>query len=65
MRQVVNMNQIARRIADDDDLAEAQALAAAVAASDADPRAVPHEEVRAWLRRLAEGAFDAAPPDPR
>lgn len=49
----------------DDEAAEVAALAAAVAASDADPRTVPHEEVREWLLRLAAGEFDAPPPDPR
>ncbi len=44
---------------------EAQALAAAIAESDADPRTIPHEEVRAWLLRLANGEFDAPPPVPR
>jgi hypothetical protein len=50
-------------IEDDEAEAEARALAAAIAASDADPRTVPHEKVRAWLLRLAGGAFDAPPPD--
>jgi len=49
----------------DDDAAEAAALAAAIAESDADPRTVPHEEVRAWLLRLAAGELDALPPEPR
>jgi hypothetical protein len=49
----------------EDDEAEAGALAAAIAESDADPRTVPHEEVRAWLLRLAAGEFDAPPPEPR
>jgi hypothetical protein len=49
----------------EDDEAEGRALAAAIAESDADPRTVPHEAVRAWLLRLAEGEFDAAPPEPR
>jgi hypothetical protein len=49
----------------EDDEAEARALAAAIAESDADPRTVPHEEVRVWLLRLAEGEFDAPPPEPR
>jgi hypothetical protein len=49
----------------EDDEAEVEALAAAVAASDSDPRTVPHEEVRAWLLRLAQGEFDAPPPKPR
>jgi hypothetical protein len=52
-------------IEDDEDAAEAKALAAAVAESDADPRTVPHEEVRTWLLRIANGEFDAPPPDPR
>ncbi len=49
----------------DDDPAEADALAAAIAESDADPRTAPHDEVRAWLLRLAHGEFDAPPPEPR
>lgn len=49
----------------DDDEAEARALAAAIVESDADPRTVPHEEVRAWLLRLANGEFDVPPPEPR
>jgi hypothetical protein len=49
----------------DDDEAETRALAAAIAESDADPRTVPHEVVRAWLLRLANGEFDAPPPEPR
>jgi hypothetical protein len=52
-------------IEDDEDAAEAQALAAAIAESDADPRTVPHEEVRTWLLRIANGEFDAPPPEPR
>jgi Fe-S-cluster formation regulator IscX/YfhJ len=48
-----------------EDAGEAQALAAAIAESDADPRTVPHEDVRAWLLRLASGEFDAQPPEPR
>jgi len=50
---------------DDEGEAETRALAAAIAESDADPRTVPHEEVRAWLLRLANGEFDAPPPQPR
>jgi hypothetical protein len=45
--------------------AEARALAVAIAESDKDPRTAPHEEVRAWLLRLAEGEFDAPTPEPR
>lgn len=44
--------------------AEAQALAAAIAASDQDPRTVPHERVRVWLQKLADGKFDAPAPEP-
>jgi hypothetical protein len=47
----------------DDDEAEAVALAAAIAESDADPRTAPHSLVRAWLMRLCEGDFEAIPPD--
>lgn len=50
---------------DDEAEAESRALAAAVAESDADPRTVGHQEVRAWLLRLAGGEFDAVPPEPR
>ena len=52
-------------MADDEEAAEAAALAAAVADSDADPRVAPHDEVRAWLLRIAAGEFDAPPPQPR
>ncbi|MDE1147011.1 MAG: hypothetical protein PW843_10365 [Azospirillaceae bacterium] len=41
---------------------ETTALAAAVAEADADLRAVPHEEMRAWLLELAAGNFAAPPP---
>ena len=47
---------------DDDEAAELAALEAAIAKADANPRSVPHAEVRAWLLRLAEGDFDAPPP---
>jgi len=50
---------------DDEAAAEAHALAAAIAESDADPRTAPHEEVRAWLLRLAKGEFEVLPPEPR
>jgi hypothetical protein len=65
MRYPVAMTQPAPLIEDDEAAAEARALAAAIAESDADPRTVPHEEVRAWLLRLAQGEFDAPPPEPR
>ncbi len=52
-------------IEQDNDAAEAQALAAAIAESDADRRSAPHADVRAWLLRIANGEFDAPPPEPR
>jgi hypothetical protein len=48
-----------------DDAAEAAALAHAIAESEADPREVPHAEVRAWLLQVAAGNFDAEPPTAR
>jgi hypothetical protein len=60
-----NMTPPVPLIEDDGADAEARVLAAAIAASDADPRTVPHEEVRAWLLRLATGELDAPPPEPR
>jgi hypothetical protein len=59
------MNSPVSPIEDDDTDAESRALAAAIAESDADPQTVPHEKVRAWLLRLAQGEFDAPPPVPR
>lgn len=60
------MSEPARPFTDfDDDAAETEALAAAVAEARADARAIPHEEMQAWLLRLAAGEFDAAPPEPR
>ncbi|HEV6967767.1 hypothetical protein [Roseateles sp.] len=47
---------------DDDEAAELAALAAAVAESDADPRVIPHSEMRVWLLEIAAGHFDAPPP---
>ena len=49
----------------DDDAAEIAALEAAVAEARADPREVPHEEMREWLLKIAAGEFDATPPEPR
>jgi hypothetical protein len=49
----------------EDDEAEAHALSALIAEADADPRTASHAEVRAWLPRLAQGEFDAPPPEPR
>ncbi len=51
-------------IEDDEDAAGGQALAAAIAESAADPHTAPHDEVRFWLLRLANGEFDALPPEP-
>ena len=59
------MNNPIPLIEDDEAEAETRALAAAVAESDADPRTVPHHEVRTWLLRRAEGDFEAPPPEPR
>jgi len=47
---------------DDEEAAELALLKAAVEEALADPRGVPHEEVRAWLLELASGNFDAPPP---
>ena len=49
----------------DDDAAEAEALKAAIAKARADKREVPHEEMRAWLLKSAEGDFSPPPPVPR
>lgn len=64
VRYSAGMTTPAPLIEEDEAEAEARALAAAIAYSDADPRTVPHEEVRAWLLRLASGEFDAPPPEP-
>ena len=47
---------------DEDEAAEVAALTVAVAESDADPRVIPHAEMRAWLLELADGNFSAPPP---
>ena len=47
-----------------DDDAETAALTAAVEKARADRRQVPHEKVRAWLLRIADGDFAAEPPTP-
>jgi hypothetical protein len=44
--------------------AESVALAAAVADARADSRVISHEDMQAWLLRLAVGEFDAIPPEP-
>lgn len=65
MRYASAMTRSAPLTEDDETAAEAHALAAAIAESDADPRTAPHEEVRAWLLRLAQGDFEAPPPETR
>ncbi len=65
MRYSICMTSPAPLIEDDEAEAEVRALATAIAESDADPRTVPHEDVRAWLLRLAGGEFDLPPPEPR
>lgn len=49
----------------DENQAETRLLAAAVAAAEANPARIPHEDVRAWLLRLANGEFSAPKPQPR
>jgi hypothetical protein len=49
----------------DDEDAEAAALTAAVQAARAEPRAVPHKEMREWLLKVAAGDFASEPPTPR
>jgi len=46
----------------DDDDAEVAALADAVAKARSHRRGVSHEEMSAWLLRVAAGEFDAPPP---
>jgi hypothetical protein len=58
-----DMTEPARPIPEaDDDAAEAAALQAAVAESDADPRVIPHDKMRDWLLQMAVGKFEAPPP---
>lgn len=47
------------------DEAEMAAFKAAVEEALADPRGIPHEEVEAWIRKIAAGDFSAVPPTPR
>jgi len=49
----------------DESEAEAAALQAAIAKSRANPLEVPHEEMREWLLKIADGDFTAEPPTPR
>ncbi|MDZ5647780.1 MULTISPECIES: hypothetical protein [Nitrospirillum] len=50
---------------EDEAAAELAALTAAIEKARANKRGVPHEEMRVWLRALAEGRFDAPPPAAR
>lgn len=59
------MAQLGPTLGDDEDAVEAKALEAAVAIAEADPRRVPHQDIRAWLLRLAGGEFNAPPPQAR
>jgi hypothetical protein len=60
------MNETGKTQTDlDEDAAEAAALAAAVEQARADPRSVPHDEMREWLLKIANGDFAAPPPVPR
>ena len=59
------MSNTAPSLESDDTAAETAALAKAVAHARADKRRVPHEDVREWLLRLADGDFTALPPQPR
>ncbi len=58
-RHIINMTDTTRP------LQESAALKAAIAKSRADPREVPHEEIREWLLKIAAGDFTAKPPTPR
>lgn len=59
-KPVINFAEI-----EDEEAAETALLLEAIREADADPRIVPHEEMRAWLLRIAAGEFDAEPPEPR
>jgi hypothetical protein len=57
------MSDAVRPLSDlDDDAAERAALTKAINEALADPRAVPHADMRVWLLELAAGNFDAIPP---
>lgn len=45
-----------------DDVAEGEALAAAIAKARADSHSVTHDDMRAWLMKVAAGDLDAPPP---
>jgi hypothetical protein len=52
-------------IEDDEDAAETALIAAAVAIARASELKVPHDEMRTWLLKLANGDLAATPPEPR
>ena len=45
--------------------AEAEALSRAIAEARADARGIPHEDMRVWLQKIADGELSAEPPVPR
>ncbi len=49
----------------DEEAAERELLRAAVAEALADPLSIPHEDMRVWLLKIANGDFSAEPPKPR
>ena len=49
----------------DEQIAERQALASAVAAARADPCGVPHDAMWEWLLKIAAGDFGAEAPEAR
>lgn len=59
-KPVINFAEI-----EDEEAAETALLLEAIREARADPRIVPHEEMRTWLLRIAAGEFDAEPPEPR
>lgn len=63
-KPIINFAEI-----EDGEAAETALLLEAIREARADPRAdprnAPHEEMRAWLLRIAAGEFDAEPPEPR
>jgi len=59
------MSQAIHHQSDPDLEAERHLLEAAVAEAEVDQRYVTHEDMRAWLLRLAQGDFDAPLPDLR
>ncbi|WP_306703382.1 hypothetical protein [Azospirillum isscasi] len=59
------MPNLARQTADEtaEETAEADASPAPVTESRADRHGVPHERMRVWLLRVADGRFDGEPPE--